>query len=196
MPPPLPVLPVLVFLALLLTAGGIVPFSGIVNAFVSDTNAVEDQLDFLQGQAKLRRSLVDQELKLAGKLQIASSEVTALESRLEEMQRGMQTLLERLDTITYDSQAHGVSLSGVNPEADGFSITGIAETHDDVLRYAQMLRNSGYFYDARVTGLEGLGVEAGGNVIFRILAADPRTPQDVDRQASSPVAPEIVVITP
>ena len=66
MPPPLPVLPVLVFLALLLTAGGIVPFSGIVNAFVSDTNAVEDQLDFLQGQAKLRRSLVDQELKLAG----------------------------------------------------------------------------------------------------------------------------------
>jgi len=196
LPPPLPVIPVLIFLALLLTAGGIVPFSGMVSNSVGDTNTLEDQLDFLQGQAKHRRSLVDQELELAGKLQVTSDEAAALETRLKEMQRAMRTLVERLDAITDNRQFHGVSLYGVNPETGGFSITGIAETHDDVLRYAQAVRDSGHFGDARVTGLEGLGKEAGGSITFRILATDPQPLRDADGQAPSAVAPGTSAITP
>ena len=173
MPPPLPVIPVLIFLALLLAAAGTVPVWEKTNTVVGGANALEVRLDFLQGQAKHRRSLVDQELELAEKLQVTADEAAALESRLKDTQIHMQTLLARLQAITYDHQSSGVVLFGLNPEGDGFAISGTAETHGDVLRYAQTVRDSGHFGDARITELQGLGKEAGGNITFRIVATEP-----------------------
>ena len=180
-------MPVLIFLALFLTAGGIIPFSGMVNTLVGDAKTLDDQLKFLQGQMNHRRSLVEQELELNGDLKAAADEAAALESWLKEMQRDRQTLLERLETITYDPRSFGVTLAGVSPETGGFSITGVAETRDDVLRYTQTVRNSGYFSDTRIAGLEGLGIEAGSIISFKILTVDLHPPQDAGGQASSPV---------
>ena len=173
MPPPLPVMPVLIFLALLLAAAGTVPVWEKTNTVVGGASALEVRLDFLQGQAKHRRSLVDQELELAEKLQVTADEAAALESRLKHTQIHMQTLLARLHAITHDHQSSSVVLFGLNPEGDGFAISGTAETHGDVLRYAQTVRDSGHFGDARITELQGLGKEAGGNITFRIVATEP-----------------------
>ena len=191
MTPPMTLIPALIFLTLILAAAGTLPMWEKTNTMVGETNAREVQLDFLQGQAKQRRSMVDRELALTGELQVAIGEAAALESRLKETQTHMQTLLARLEAITDDPESHGVFLYGLNPETNGFSITGTAETHGDVLRYAQAVRDSGHFSDARVIALEGLGKEAGGTVTFRILATEPDPSKDVDGQASSPAAPAI-----
>jgi len=194
--PPIKVIPALIFLTLILAAAGTLPMWEKTNTMVGETNALEVQLDFLQGQGKQRRSMVSRELELTGKLQATSDEAAALESRLKETQRHMQTLLARLEAIIYEPESHGVFLYGLNPETNGFSITGTAETHADVLRYAQAVRDSGHFSDARVTGLEGLGKEAGGKITFRILATEPRPLQDADGQASSTAAPETTATNP
>lgn len=189
MPPPLPPLLVPVFIALLLSAAGTVPLWEKTNTMVDGAQAMEVRLDFLQGQAKQRRSMVDRELQMTGELQATIDETASLESQLKETQLDMQTLLARLQAITLDTESHGVSLYGLNPEEGGFAISGTAESHDDVLRYAQAVRDSGHFGDAQVTGLEGLGNESGGRITFRILAMDPVPPQDND-QVSSTAAPE------
>ena len=185
MPPPLPVIPALIFLGLLLAVAGIVPAWGTANAAVIRANALETQLDVQQGQAKQRRSMVDRQLELDGQLQAASDEASALDSRLIETQHRMRTLLARLKAATDDSQSYGVFLYSLNPEQDGFAISGTAETHDNVLLYARAVRDSGHFGDVRVTALEGLGKEAGGMITFRILATEHNQARDIEGISSS-----------
>ncbi|MCH7712109.1 MAG: hypothetical protein IIC99_00665 [Chloroflexi bacterium] len=196
LPPPLPPLLAPIFIALLLAAAGTVPVWEKTNTVVDGADALEVRLDFLQGQAKQRRSMVDRELELTGNLQATTDEAAALESRLDETQRDMQTLLAQLKAITYDTESHGVSLYGLNPEQNGFAISGTAETHGDVLNYAQAVRDSGHFGDARITGLEGLGKEAGGRITFRILATNPLPRHNAEGQASSTGAPDTSATTP
>ena len=195
-PAPLPVIPVLIFMALSMAAAGLVPITGLVNTVAGETRALEERLEFQQGQAKHRRAMVDRELELTEELNAVSAEAGALRARLNVTGNEMRNLLARIEAITDDSETHGVSLYGLNPETGGFAIAGSAETHGDVLRYAQAVRDSGLFADAQITGLEGLGTSAGGAITFRILAADPESRQEDEEQASNPIASDTPVITP
>ena len=96
----------------------------------------------------------------------------------------MDTLLNRMVTMTSLALPPNVELSGVAPLGDGYSVSGCASSYSEALQYANNLKTYSVFEDARVLRVEGSGgtnPESGvGRISFQIRVSLPEEPSSED----------------
>jgi hypothetical protein len=185
-PKAVPVFPAVVFIILILLA--IHPFNITtkMEAKVQERDAISRQLQALKGQEKSHDLVLTSYHESNTQFEAASNEISNLETRLDDLDVEMSTLLARLSTITDVALPAGVSLSGVAPLGADFSLVGTASSHADALRYAANLKESPLFADARVIRVDGSGganPDSGTSVSFQIRVSVPQ-PEDPEEDTS------------
>lgn len=161
----------LAFLVLVLLTYGVFPATTQLEGVV---RSVDNQASLLEG-LKLSGALHDKEetaeRNSRDELLKVTKQSNALQSLLDGLDGDVNTLLERLQLVTDTARPADVRLSSMTPEGNGYTLSGIAPSHQVILEYADNLRSSDLFADATVTQVTGSSQGTGqASQSFRIHA--------------------------
>jgi hypothetical protein len=173
-PRPLPLAPAGAFAALLVLAMLAFNLTGWVSNVASEAGALAAKLDIREEQARDYRLAVARVQAFTRRTDEASLEAQELDSTLDDLKLQMETLLERLESISALAASNNVQLNRMAPEPNGFSIVGGATTHAQVLAYAAALRAAPEFENATV---QQVANAAEGRLSFTVLALVPQPPE-------------------
>jgi hypothetical protein len=185
-PKAVPLFPAAVFIILILLAMHPFNISTKMEAKVQERDAISRQLQALKVQEKSHDLVLTSYQEGNAQFEAARSEISGLETRLDELDVEMGILLARLSTITDTALPAGVTLSGVAPLGPDFSLVGTASSHAETLRYAANLKESPLFADARVIRVDGSGganPDTSTSVSFQIRLSVPQA-EEPDEDAS------------
>ncbi|MBI4282806.1 MAG: PilN domain-containing protein [Chloroflexi bacterium] len=180
-PRSLPLLPGAVFLLIALLAYGATEFQKDLDAVISKRDALASTLVGLE--EPVRRQRLERIQIEADRKRAAATEEMAnrLEAHLGRMSQNIQLVMADLDLIPREAALLGVQLTGISMGADGYSVSGIAQSQDNLIAYASKLRLSRAFQDVTISsmqlgakaspGIEGESIEPGtGRVNFQLKA--------------------------
>lgn len=171
LPQGLPAQAFLIFVVLILMGAAINPTTAQVEVLVQQADGLSAELGPLRSEVRDRRTDVGLESEAKKELETVNQQIASLESRIEDLDKDMVTLLLRLESITRTSLPGGVRLASLAPGKGGFALNGKADSHDGILQYASNLRASELFSNATIEEITGSTRElASGGLIFRILA--------------------------
>lgn len=159
LPKPWPVWPAATFVTMLMLGAMAVNFTSQVNGLELQAGTLETRLENLQRQE--RRMKLDQ------------GQATALEQRIVSTQEQQDGLLDQLALLELDKnyllqRAHwmtaaaltpGVRVDNVAQQGNGFGVTGVAFSYEDVLEYSANLRQSALFSSVQVVRVTGGGTK-------------------------------------
>lgn len=153
LPRPLPLKPIGVFVVLALFAISAFNMAPRVDARTTEAADASDLLERKERQERIYRISLKRAETLGSDARAIRRETLSFEDRLAELQDEMDVLGEwfnRIETITLISRPPNVSVSGLTPKADKFTLTGTAASLEDAIRYADNIRASGLFTDVNV----------------------------------------------
>jgi Tfp pilus assembly protein PilN len=157
-PKSLPLKPLALGMALVLL--GLLAF-GVLTPQVAAAQAESDQLasrltnleraERLQVLAQNRVSRFEEELALL------RSQANNLDDHQLALRTEIQTLIDRLVTLSDTALPRGVEVSDLTRNAQGFAVSGTAFDYEDVIQYKTNLQNSGHFRRANILAVQARG---------------------------------------
>ncbi len=154
LPQPLPIKPVAVFVSILLFGSVAFNFTSQVNDMSAEAATLSSRLDQLERQARQHRLSLARASATQSDIEAASQLSLSLESYLDSLQKEIEDLLSRLDTITREALPPGVEIATVALQGNELSLTGSAPSYEHVVQYTANLRASGLFTGARIQRTE------------------------------------------
>ncbi|GBD11333.1 hypothetical protein HRbin23_00991 [bacterium HR23] len=142
---------------------------------VGEASRLSARLEEVRNQERLRRLALAQSTALERQAQGLESVITAVQGHLGRLRQEREDLGKRLGVLLTTAREGGVQVSAISVQADGFSLTGTADSFGDVLSYATRLRLSGLFGSVRLLRMGAMGGE-GGRVAFQMKALAGDTP--------------------
>ena len=157
LPKPWPVWPTAIFVTLLMFGVMAVNVTSRVNSAELEAGTLDTRLQNLERQE--RRMKLDQGQATALEQQIASIDQLQddLVDRLTVLEQDKDYLLQRAYWMTTAALTPNVRVNSVAQQGDGFGVTGVAVSYEDVLAYAANLRGSELFTSVQVVRVSGGG---------------------------------------
>lgn len=154
LPKPLPVWPVAAVATLLFFGVAALGASSEVQALTAEASALSVQKDTVERQERQFRLKLASAKSAQQKNQAVRQEISALSSSLDGLSREMDTLLAQLQAITKGALQGSLQLTNLSPKGNGFTLSGVANRREDVLKYTANLRTRKLFSDARLLKVE------------------------------------------
>lgn len=154
LPQPLPIKPVAVFVSILLFGSVAFNFNSQVNDMSLEAATLSSRLDQLERQARQHRLSLARASATESDIEAANQLSLSLESYLDSLQKEIESLLSRLDTITREALPPGVEIATVALQGNELSLAGSAPSYEHVVQYTANLRASGLFTGARIQRTE------------------------------------------
>ena len=186
-PRPLPVAATAVFAGLL--ALGFLAFNvtGLVSDVAGELDPLNVKLELMESQARDYRLTVARQRVFDQQDAGVDLEILEIEAHLLSLEQEMDTLLAHIDDITKNADSTNVDLLQMVPLPDGFSVSGNAASHSDVLGYAASMRASPNFNDAMVSQVADAGEsEVSFTVVLTFATDDSLEDKESGAQAQSP----------
>ena len=159
-PTPTPFVQIATFLVMLLFAVNAFNITPRVNELVGEAAAKADQLEKMEDLGRSYRLKVAISGGLQDEARGMRQMTLEMESRLAELEGGLAELgewFQRIDTITEKTRPPTVTVSGLTPKGDQFTLSGTAPSLGDAIEYAENIRDSGLFVNVRLAQLGGGG---------------------------------------
>ena len=184
LPQPLPVRQIAVFVAIALF--GIVAFNtaGQVDTVVAEQTALQGELTRLDRQVRVQRLNLAVQSGVQAETERALRLRGTLEAQLTGLEDHLDSLLERLNTLSGSALPTSVSLTSLGQLGNDFIMSGSASTYEDALVYTSALRESGLFGGVFIMQTSGSSDDEGSasvsNVSFQAKALAPRSAETED----------------
>ena len=160
--------------------------TGMVSGVVGEIDPLNAKLELLELEARGDRMTAARQRVFDQRIADADLEALELEANLLSLGQEMETLLAQISDITENAGPSNVRLFQLGTSPEGYSVTGGAERHSDVLAYAASMRSSPNFEDAVVVQV---GESNDSQVRFTVVVTIP-TPEPEEEepapQAQSP----------
>lgn len=175
LPQGLPLQAFIFFAIIVLLGAAIFPSTSQIDSMAREADQLSIELEGVQSEETKQRKSFNRERTRQTLLQEDQGLALGMEARLTELRLEMNTLVDQLRAITEVTLPFSVELANVAPKEEGISLTGIADSYGDVFQYAENLRASAQFEDARVLQVTRSGP---GNVSFTMLVIIPQSMEE------------------
>ena len=175
LPQGLPVQAFISFAIIVLLGAAIFPATSQIDSMAREADQLSIELEGVQSEETKQRKSFSRERTRQTLLQEDQGLALGMEARLTDLRLEMNTLVDQLRAITEVTLPFSVELANVAPKEEGISLTGIADSYGDVFQYAENLRASAQFEDARVLQVTRSGP---GNVSFTMLVIIPQSTEE------------------
>ncbi len=171
-PRKLPLLPTAAF-TLLFLLGYIGLLAGAnVEAASSTQASLQSRADNLERRERTQKLNINRANGIKQRIASTTQFASSLDSQLSALNTESKVLLAQLQVITQDALPPEGRLSTLSLQKDGFSLTGVLSSYDDVILYAENLRASGLFSEVKVTRVDSAsGTPDTPTAVFQIKAA-------------------------
>ncbi len=150
LPKPLPVKPAAVLGGLLLLAGLAFAVDGRVAGLTSESAVLSADLAIIERQERQQKLGLARAEKIEGETAATREKAVAVSGHIASLGNKTRFLLTGLEAITHDALHPDVSLSSLKTTAGGFQIVGTGLGYDEVIQYAQTLRELDLFSSVRL----------------------------------------------
>jgi len=178
LPQGLPVQAFLSFTIIVLLGAAVFPATSQIDAMAREADQLSIEIDRIQSEERKQRIAFVRERTRQTLLKEDQEQALGMEARIAELRLEMNTLVDQLRSITEVTLPFSVELASVAPKEEGISLAGVADSYEDVFQYAENLRASPQFEDARVLQVTRSGT---GDVSFTMLAFFPQ-PMEEEKQ--------------
>ena len=155
LPKPLPVIPISVFALIFVLGVTAVVATTSVSDVEAEAKELKDDVERNAGKFEAGERVTK---KAHEESQIAAGFADKLQNRVTIVREDIADLIARLDVLVNSARPEGLSVPSIAPKGDEFLVAGAATTYEDVLLYAENIRNSGLFSEVIVEGVQGEGI--------------------------------------